>query len=338
MQKIFIRYVSAILTASVFLIIVINCLFTLYSLESQQYNTFYTKSEQMIHTLENNEMELSIVKKNLDEDYLTRARAAAYILDRQKEVSMDVEEMQYLANLLNVDELHMIDEKGMIASASVPEYVGIDMDDHPQTREFLSLLESEDENAYLIQESQPNAAKGEIMQYVGVARKGTKGVVQVGFEPTRQMDAQSRNTYEYIFSRFPTDVGEELFAVDAGTGKVVGHSAGMREFTAEYYQLPHLMECTGGAYKKGENGSEMYVFARRYEDILICAAIPGSKLLEQLLIQGFSTLLYLLFVEAIVILLLNYLVKQKVVNGIHQIMENLSSITNGSHQSFMVDS
>ena len=40
----------------------------------------------MIHTLENNEMELSIVKKNLDEDYLTRARAAAYILDRQKAI------------------------------------------------------------------------------------------------------------------------------------------------------------------------------------------------------------------------------------------------------------
>ena len=330
MQKIFIRYVFVIMTAAVLLIFVINCLFTMHSLESQQYNTFYTKSEQMIHTLENNQMELSMMKKNLDEDYLTRAKAVAYVLERQEEVSMDVEEMQYLANLLNVDELHMIDENGIIASASVPEYVGIDMADHPQTRAFLSILESEDENAYLIQESQPNAAESKIMQYVGVARKARKGVVQVGFKPTRQMEAQSRNTYEYIFSKFPTDVGEELFAVDTNTGTVLGHSAGMRAFESESYQLDQLLECTKGAYKKGENGSSMYVFTRKYGDILICAALPQSILLKKLLDQVFSTLLYLLFVEAVVILLLNYLVKQKVVNGIHRIMENLSSITNGN--------
>ncbi|NBH15166.1 sensor domain-containing diguanylate cyclase [Lachnospiraceae bacterium] len=330
MQKIFIRYVFVIMSAAVFMIFVINCLFTIRSLETQQYKTFYTKSEQMIHTLENNQMELSIVKKNLDEDYLTRARAAAYVLDRQKEVSMDVDEMQYLANLLNVDELHMIDENGIIVSASVPQYVGFDMDDHPQTQAFLAILESGDEDAYLIQESQPNAAEGKIMQYVGVARKGGKGIVQVGFKPTRQMEAQSRNTYEYIFSKFPTDVGEELFAVDSSTGEVLGHSAGMGEFTAEYCQLEQLKECTKGAYKQGKNEDSMYVFARKYGDILICAALPQDILQDKLLRQVFSTLVYLLFVEAIVILLLNYLVKQKVVNGIHRIMENLSSITNGN--------
>ena len=113
MQKTFIRYTFAIMTAAVFLIFFINCIFTLHTLESQQYKTFYTKSQQVIHTLENNQEELALMRESLDEDYLTRARAAAYVLDRQKEVSMDVEEMQYLANLLNVDELHMIDENGI---------------------------------------------------------------------------------------------------------------------------------------------------------------------------------------------------------------------------------
>ncbi|RAZ93573.1 GGDEF domain-containing protein, partial [Klebsiella oxytoca] len=76
-------------------------------------------------------------------------------------------------------------------------------------------------------DAQPNAAEGRIMQYVGVARKGAKGVVQVGFKPTRQLDAQSRNTYDYIFSRFPTDIGEELYVVDAASGTVLGHSDGL---------------------------------------------------------------------------------------------------------------
>ena len=49
------------------------------------------------------------------------------------------------------------------------------------------------------------------MQYIGVARKNKGGFVQVGFEPKRLMEAQSRNTYDYIFAKLPTDVGEELF-------------------------------------------------------------------------------------------------------------------------------
>ncbi len=95
---------------------------------------------------------------------------------------------QTLARLLNVDELHVIDENGIIVSGSISKYVGIDMDDHEQTRAFLTLLESGD-NAYLIQEAQPNAAENRIMKYVGVARKRRRGIVQVGFKPTRQMEA-----------------------------------------------------------------------------------------------------------------------------------------------------
>ena len=96
-------------------------------------------------------------------------------------MSLNVAEMQYLAKLLNVDELHIIDENGIIAAASVSQYVGFDMGAHEQTRAFLALLDSDGEDAYLIQEPQPNAAEGRIMQYVGVARKGQKGVVRLAF-------------------------------------------------------------------------------------------------------------------------------------------------------------
>lgn len=331
MQKTFIRYAYGIITAAILLIFLIHCLFTLHSLESQQYNSFDAKAEQVIHTLENNQLELSLMKKNLDEDYLTRAKAAAYVMERQGEVPMNVEEMQYLADLLNVDELHLIDEHGIIVSASVADYIGIDMADHEQTREFLSILESDDEDAYLIQEARPNAAEGRTMQYVGVARKGKKGIVQVGFEPTRQMEAQSRNTYEYIFSKFPTDLGEELFAVNADTGTVLGHSAGMdQEFTTEYFQLEQLLKCTEGSYRKGKDGRWMYVFSRKYNNILICAALPANILAKKLVMHVLSTLVFLFIIEAIVILLLNYLVKQQVVNGIHHIMEQLAAITDGN--------
>ncbi|MCI8426826.1 MAG: GGDEF domain-containing protein [Lachnospira sp.] len=329
MQKTFIRYTFIIITSAIFLIFFINLLITLHTLESQQYNKFYTKSEQVIHTLENNQAELSILQENLDEDYLTRAKAAAYIFDTQEEISMNVDEMKYLATLLNVDELHVIDENGFIIAASVSRYVGFDMSKHEQSRAFLSLLESDED--YFIQEAQPNAADQKIMQYIGVTRKEKKGIVQVGFKPTRQLEAKARNTCEYIFSRFPTDSGEQLFAVDRFTGAILGHSGGMNtDFSAAYYQPEQLLECTKGSYKKEENGSSMYVMVREYGDILIGLAIPQTNLTHQLFKQVFNTLWYLLLIEAIILILLNYLVKRKVVNGIHLIIQNLMDITNGN--------
>lgn len=331
MQKTFIKYVAAIMTTAIFLILVINVLLNRHTLEKQQYDSFQTKIEQVIHTLENNRRELALLKSNLDEDYLTRAKAAAYVVDMQEEISMDVSKMQYLAELLNVDELHIIDENGIIASASVPQYVGIDMAKDKQTRPFLNLLESENEDAYLIQDPQPNAAEGKVMQYVGVARKKARGVVQVGFEPKRQLEVQSRNTYDYIFSRFPTDIGEELFVVNSETGKVLGHSQGMeQDFTESYFQLDLLLDSEWGAYRMASDGKQKYVVSRKFEDVLICAALPAEVLMQQLLSDTLLTLLYLFLIEAAVVLLLNYLVRRKVIDGIHQINENLAAITDGN--------
>lgn len=331
MQKIFIKYTIAIMAFASFLILFINFLFYRHTLESQQFATFRTKIDQVIHTLENNRQELALMNASLDEDYLTRARAAAYIFDRQEEVTLNVAEMQYLAKLLNVDELHIIDENGIIVAGSVSQYVGIDMDDHEQTRAFLALLNSDEEDAYLIQEPQPNAAEGKVMQYVGVARKGQKGVVQVGFEPTRQMEAQSRNTYDYIFSRFPTDVDEELFVLDCDSGAVLGHSKTIQQdFTADCYQLEQLLDCVEGAYLRGKDGRLMYVVSEKYDDVLLCAALPGDVLFQGLFRNTLQTFLYLLFIVAAVILLLNYLVKRKVIDGIHHIIGDLTVITNGN--------
>lgn len=331
MQKIFIKYTFIIITTAISLILLINFIFSLNSLESRQFDSFYTKTDQMIHTLENNREELRLLRGGLDEDYLTRAKAAAYVLDNLEEVSMDVSQMQYLADLLNVDEIHIIDENGIIVAGSVLKYVNIDMHDHPQTNAFIALLESDNPDAYLIQDTQPNAAEGKIMQYIGVRRKGKKGVIQVGLTPTRQLAAQSRNTYEYIFSKFPTDKGEELFVVDTQTGTVLGHSGGMnQDFSAECYQLDQLMECSGGAYKQGEDKERMYVVSRQYDDVLLCAALPRDILLQKLWGSMLATLFCLLFIEAAVILLLNYLVNRKVIDGIHRINENLTMITNGN--------
>ena len=331
MQKTFIKYTAGIVTTAILLILLINFVFSYHMVETQQFDTFFAKTEQMIHTLENNQEELRLLNENLNEDYLTRAKAAAYVMDRRQGNTMSVAQMQYLANLLNVDELHMIDENGIIVLASVAEYIGMDMHDYDQTRPFVTLLETDEKDAYFIQEPRPNAAAGKLMQYIGVVRASQKGFVQVGFTPTRQLEAQSRNTYDYIFSKFPTDIGEELYVVDASTGEMLGHSGGMDfSFAEDCYRLDSLSSCTKGSYCIGPGGTEMYVVSRPYEEVLLCAALPRYKLFDKLWGNVVANFCYLLFIEAAVILLLTYLVRKKVIHGIHSIIEDLDAITAGN--------
>lgn len=331
MQKIFRKYTVFITMAAILTILVIHYNLTLYLLESQQLNTFHTKINQIIHTLKHNQTELDSIKNNLDEDYLTRAKVAEYLLRNNKELTGTPSELQDIASLLDVDELHIIDENGIISHSSNLKYVGLDFHDNEQTRAFLSILEDGSESSYVIQEAQPNASEHQMMKYVGVARKDTKGIVQVGLKPIRELQAQARNTYNYIFSKFPTDIGEEIFAINCDTGQIIGHSDGaVYDNMREYYQVERLQGCENGCYQKMQNGCIKYIVTRQYGNILIGAAIPKNTLYSNLWKNVLTTFIYLLLIEIIIIILLNYLVKRKVVDGIHGILESLSEITHGN--------
>lgn len=329
MQKIFRKYLIIIMTAYIFLILAANFIFQMRSLKTQQYNNFSDKIDQIILTIKNNQIELADIERNLNEDYLTRARAAAYVFETNEDILNNVEELQNLAGLLDVDEIHVVDESGILIYSSVPQYIGMNFYDNEQTKEFTSILNGTDES-YLIQDTQPNAAENKIMKYVGVARKGAKGIIQVGLEPTRLIEAQERNTYEYIFSKFPTDEGEDLFAVSNETGELIGHTNSIDEENREIHQLNRIYDCENGSFKQMEDGKIKYIVTRQYEDVLIGAAVPIDIMYGSIWVNMAVTFLYLLLLEIIIIMLLNYLVKKKVVDGIHGILNDLSQITDGN--------
>lgn len=330
MQKIFKDRIEIIMVIAILAILVFHFITTARSLQKQQLEVSNVKLNQVIHTMENNQAELESIKANLDEDYLTRAKAAAYVIENYPKVLKSVKELKNLATLLNVDELHVINEKGILTNSSVPRYIGMDFHDGKQTREFLSIIDSKDKNAYLVQEAQPNAAEKKIMKYVGVARQGERGIIQVGLEPVRQMEAQARNTYNYIFSRFPTEKEEEYFAVDCEKDEVIAYSGGIQESLKKYYRLENLSDCSNGAFKTMENGKVNYIVTKQYGNVLIGVTTSRSALYENLWYNTFTTFLYLLIISIIVISLLNYLVKKEIVQKFHHVLNDLTEVTNGN--------
>lgn len=332
MRKIFRNYMVIIVTMAILAILVINFFMIATSTRKRQLNTFNGKIDQVIHTMEENKIELEAINRNLDEDYLTRARAAAYVIERNPEVAASVEEMQNLAGLLNVDEVHVIDENGIIVYSSVPIYIGVDFHDGEQTQGFLWLLEDESGKACFAQEAQPNSAEQKIMKYVGVTREGKRGIIQVGLQPTRQQEAQERNTYQYIFDRFPTDVGQEYFAIGCNTDQILAHSGNVSGTHLNAgHDVENLKGCESGGFRIIGDQEVYYVVTRQYEDVLIGTAVPRDIMYRRLLGSVLTVLIYLFVIEIVIILLMDYLIKRKVVDGIYQILGNLNQISDGNY-------
>lgn len=331
MRKIFRNYTVIIITIAIFSILAINSFMIASSTRKRQLNNFKAKIDQVIHTMEENQVELENISRNLDEDYLTRAKAAAYVIEKNPEVAESVSELRKLGKLLNVDEVHVIDENGVIVYSSVPKYIGIDFHDGKQTGEFLWLLEDESGEDYFVQEAQPNFAEQKIMKYVGVTREGRRGIIQVGLRPVRQQEAQERNTYKYIFDRFPTDVGEEYFAVDCNTDILLAHSGDEFEGHSHAgYSMQNLEGCEKGAFRIIDGQESYYIVTRQYADVLIGISIPRDILFRRLLGSILTVFFYLFLIEIVIVLLMDYLVRRKVVDGIYAILGNLTQISNGN--------
>lgn len=114
------------LTFLAFVIIAIALLLEVGILKSVNDNNTYQMSKVLLDRVvtvlnKNNENENGLIE-SLKDDYIIRAKAASYIIDAKPTAEHDVEELQKIANLISVDEIHLIDKNGYIYSGSMPKY------------------------------------------------------------------------------------------------------------------------------------------------------------------------------------------------------------------------
>ena len=101
--------------------------------------------------------------KSLKDDYIVRAKAVSYIIDAKSEVEYDVDELQKIAALISVDEIHLFDTKGYIYSGSVPKYFGYSFDSGEQMAYFKPMLK--DKKLTMCQDVTPNTSEAKEMMY-----------------------------------------------------------------------------------------------------------------------------------------------------------------------------
>lgn len=176
--------------------------------------------DRVVTVLNKNDQSEEELIESLKDDYIVRAKAVSYIVDAKPQVENDVEELQKIAKLMSVDEIHLFDETGCITSGSVPKYFGYSFDSGTQMSYFKPMLT--DKSLTMCQDVTPNTSEGKAMMYSITWNEAGTMMVQVGLKPQRLLDELKQNEISTVVSDMPVYKGMELYVADADTELVKG--------------------------------------------------------------------------------------------------------------------
>jgi diguanylate cyclase (GGDEF)-like protein len=285
---------------------------------------------QINQILQKNTAELQEIQQQFAENCLAQARTAAYLVEHDPSLLSSQEEIEKMVGLLqDVDELHFFDETGRLYAGSETIYIGFTFDSGEQMRFFQPMLQ--DRTLELCQDIMPNTAEGKLMQYAAVWREDGKGIVQVGMEPHRVLEATKKNELSYIFSLLTEDDGSVLYAADPETFQILGS-------TQQKYVGKTLTDLGIDTEKIVPEGAGFFSILE-YENSYCFFEQKGSVLLGRIctletLYQNVNenTLLlaiYLLLLGMVLVYGICHYLDKNIVSGIEHINAKLQTITDG---------
>ncbi len=184
------------------------------------YGTSKVLVDRVITVLNKNDKSKNELIKSLKDDYIIRAKAVSYIIDANPEIECDVDELQKIAKLMAIDEIHLFDEHGYIYSGSVPKYFGYNFDSGKQMGYFKPMLENK--SLTMCQDVTPNTSEAKEMMYAITWNEDGTKMIQVGIEPKRLLDEIEQNTISNVVSRMPVYKGMRIVAADVDTQTIEG--------------------------------------------------------------------------------------------------------------------
>ncbi|MGI6200095.1 MAG: diguanylate cyclase [Christensenellales bacterium] len=323
------KRLSLIIIATLLFSLGLNYFLQIHSVRADMVQDSLERFWQIGQVLDQNEAESEQIQRDFKNNCLIRAKAAAYIVQYRPEIIGDQREMDKIAELLQVDEFHLFDQEGTIYAGSEPKYFGYNFNSGDQMRFFLPMLQ--DRDLELCQDVTPNTAEQKLMQYAAVWREDGEGIVQIGMEPQRVLDAMKKNELSYIFSLVTFDSGTTIYALDPDSYQVLGSTNPLHvDKTVQQLGIdPERVLGSPKGFPTQVDGQASYcVFSSMGSFILgrvtTDAALYESMNRNSLLLAGYLVLIAIIMIVSISVYLDGYIIE-----GIAAVNRKLLAITHG---------
>lgn len=264
--------------------------------------------DRVIVVLDKNESSEERFVKSLKDDYIVRAKAISYIVDAKPEVEYDIDELQKIASLMSVDEIHFIDETGTIYSGSIPKYFGYSFDSGEQMAFFKQMLNNYD--LTLCQDVTPNTAEAKEMMYAITWNESKTHMVQVGITPKRLLKELKQNQISNVVADMPVYKGMEIYVVNSKTKIIEGatdkNKIGKKILTS--------------------NKNYQYI-TRKHGNYNVSVSISESMFSQNNIVAILIVGIYLTFASCLLVLMLSRVLKEKYEKEKYIYTSNMDELT-----------
>ncbi len=308
--------------------VTIAAIFTLQTFTNRRSNMESSKNklEDVREKLAGNDETIAQLTENLGQNNLAKARAFADMLKTDPSIADDQERLLEIMDRLMVNELHIIDEDGIITSSTIDAYVGFDMKSGEQSNAFMVLVD--DPSLEIVQEPQENVAEGIIMQYIGVPRSDAKGLVQVGVRPEVLEEVLAGTDISVVLGQIDFGTDGYIYAIDKNSGLILAHpNANLIGTPAVDAGFPENFEGHGRIKVDGKRG---YFYAEANDDIILGTFLPASEYYAARRSQTLIVSLSMLLIFGVLLFMINRMVDDKIVSGLNRITDSMKKIADGS--------
>ena len=327
MKKMFTKRLLGYMVAAFVATIII--IFALQTIIAQNNNTASAveKLEMVKEKLLSNDSEIEKLTDSLGENNLAKTRAFAEILANDETVLTDERRLQEICDALMVNELHVIDEKGIITHSTISAYIGFDMNSGEQSAAFMVIVD--DPSIEIVQEPQKNVIEGTVIQYIGVARQDTKGLVQVGIRPEILEETLASTAIDVVLGDM--DYGENgyVYAIDIESGLVLAHPN--EELIGMNAEEAGILVGAGDGKTKIDDTTGYYV-AEEYDGMIIGTFLPSNEYYEARTSQTMFVALSMLIIFVILLVMINRTVDKNIVEGINHLADSMKKIAGGDFE------
>jgi len=289
-------------------------------------NLIKLKIDDARHQIMDNRHDVEVIRDIADATSLAKARAFARMIALKPSLLKDRRELERIRKELDVDELHVSDEKGILIASIPAEYEGYDMSSSDQSRAFMPALT--DPDFALAQAPQAKGINYELFQYSGVARLGKSGIVQVGYHPKRLQRAMEIADIEKLSSGFRIGTNGRIIVARNGMIVSIHDQAFLGKSLQEYGISPSSVK-SETEFRVKNQGVRYIALSRNFEGYDIIGLLPYEEMYIGRNAMGVILIVCNLILFAMVFMLVSFLVQKVVINGIYSVNRSLERITKG---------
>ena len=268
------------------------------SKREQAYQASDLLIDQVRNVIDANEKKEKSLTDSLKENYTSKAKAVAYVIDNIPETEYDIAEQIRLAKLMSIDEIHLFTEQGEIYSGTVPAYYGYTFDSGEQMAYFKPMLDNK--ALSMCQDVTPNTAENKPMMYaICWNDKGTR-MIQIGIEPRRLIEEMQSNAISEVVNNIPAYEGVNILVADTETGEILGATVNRhvgKTLSSLGIDTDDLSSEGVTHYKTNVDHKSSYCAVQEVEDYIIVVVQEKEEVNKELPLTMLLILVYLLIAE-----------------------------------------